>query len=119
LWLWRHHADGFQKAFAKSGRTDVDPECKWLIHAAVDTSVRALSQELADATSRAGSPLSAALMAYKSKGTSAQKGALGTEVDRLQVTTTKLDLLIASIVSKALMAGLSVDEQMVSFGKFW
>jgi hypothetical protein len=115
LWLWRHHEDGFQKAFAKSGRIDVDPECKWLINVAVDRCVRALSQEIADAASRVGSPLAAALMAQKSKGNSAQKGSQAAEIERSPATSTKLDLLIATIVSKALMAGLSVDERMVSF----
>jgi hypothetical protein len=113
LWLWRNHEEAFQRAFAKSGRIDVDPECKWLIHAAVDKSVQALCQEIADAAALPGSQLTAALMAYKSRGNSSQKTALGAESDRSQATT-KLDLLIASIVSKALMAGLSVDEQMDS-----
>lgn len=94
----------------------MDPECKWLIYGAVEASVRALSQELADGGSRTARPLSAALTAFKNKGSSTpQKGPHGSEVDRLQAVTTKLDLLIASIVSKALVTGFAIDEQTVSF----
>jgi hypothetical protein len=110
LWLWKHHEDCFQKAFAKSGRIDVDPECKWIIHAAVDSSVRSLTLEAADPAVRGMSPLAAALAAHRSKGHAGQKGG---EAERSQ-SSTKLDMLTASIVSKDLMAGSSVDEQMVS-----
>eukprot|EP00594_Rhizosolenia_setigera_P004311 CAMPEP_0178941062 /NCGR_PEP_ID=MMETSP0789-20121207/1177_1 /TAXON_ID=3005 /ORGANISM="Rhizosolenia setigera, Strain CCMP 1694" /LENGTH=1778 /DNA_ID=CAMNT_0020620213 /DNA_START=199 /DNA_END=5535 /DNA_ORIENTATION=+ len=41
-WLWAEHGDSFQRAFAKNGRIDVDSECKWLITASVNSSVRAL-----------------------------------------------------------------------------
>jgi hypothetical protein len=110
LWLWKHHEDCFQKTFAKSGRIDVDPECKWLINAAVNRSVSALSQEIA----KPGSPLSAALTLAKSKGGSSQKAVPGSDMERPQGRTTKVDLLSASIVSKSLLAGTSVDEKMVS-----
>jgi len=36
IWLWSHHQSTFTKAFAKSGRLDVDPNCQWLIKAAVE-----------------------------------------------------------------------------------
>lgn len=110
LWLWKHHEDCFQKTFAKSGRIDVDPECKWLINAAVDRSVAALSQEL----SKPGSPLNAALTLAKSKGGAAQKVVQGGDVERSQGKTTKVDLLSAAIVSKSLLAGTCIDEKMVS-----
>jgi hypothetical protein len=110
IWLWKYHEECFQRAFAKSGRIDVDPECKWIIHAAVDTSVRSLNLEATDPAVRGTSPLAAALAAHRSKGHAGQKGG---EVERSQ-SSTKLDMLTASIVSKALMAGSSVDEQMVS-----
>ena len=110
LWLWKHHEECFQRAFAKSGRIDVDPECKWIINAAVDTSVRSLNLEATDPAIRGTSSLAAALATHRSKGHAGQKGG---EVERAQ-SSTKLDMLTASIVSKALMAGSSVDEQMVS-----
>jgi hypothetical protein len=110
LWLWRNHEECFQKAFTKSGRIDVDPECKWLIHTAIDTSVRALSLEVADAISRGNGPLAAALGTRK--GSSGQKS--GADSDRSHGSPAKLDLLTAAIVSKSLMAGLSIDGNMVS-----
>jgi hypothetical protein len=110
LWLWKHHEEGFQKAFAKSGRIDVDPECKWLINAAVDRAILALSQEI----KAPGSSLSSALINAKSKGGSSHKTSPGTESERPQGKTTKVDLLSASIVSKSLMAGISVYEHMVN-----
>ena len=39
-WLWAEHSDCFQRAFSKSGRIDVDPECKWLINIAIEISLR-------------------------------------------------------------------------------
>lgn len=45
-WLWAEHKDCFQAAFAKSGRIDVDPECKWLIHTTVEVSVRAMQMKI-------------------------------------------------------------------------
>eukprot|EP00980_Cylindrotheca_fusiformis_P002610 scaffold618_cov130-Cylindrotheca_fusiformis.AAC.14 len=109
LWLWRHHEDCFQKTFAKSGRIDVDPECKWLINAAVDRSVLALSQEIG----KPGSPLSVAFTQAKSKGSSAQKAVHTGDTDRPQGKTTKVDLISASVVSRSLLAGTRVDDKVV------
>ena len=85
----------------------MDPECKWLINAAVDSTFRALTRDSAKAASKGNNPLSAALTTYRSrmqKGTEAEKAAA---LKKLEVATT-------SVVSKALMAGLSIDEKMVS-----
>ena len=109
LWLWRHHEDCFQKAFAKSGRIDVDPECKWLINAAVERAVLVLSQEIATP----GSHLSSSLAVPKTKGGSSSKSLQGSESERSQAKNTKVDLLTLSIVSKSLAEGMAVDEQMV------
>ena len=46
VWLWNYHEEDFQNAFAKSGRIDVDPTCKWLVHAAVDIAARALTEHI-------------------------------------------------------------------------
>ena len=86
----------------------MDPECKWLIHAAVDSTFRALTRDSAKTASKGNNPLSAALTTYRSrmqKGTEAEKAAA---LKKLEVATT-------SVVSKALMAGLSIDEIMVSY----
>ena len=48
VWLWNSHEDAFQRAFVKSGRIDVDPTCKWLVHTAVDESMRAITAYLTD-----------------------------------------------------------------------
>ena len=108
LWLWKHHEDCFQKAFAKSGRIDVDPECKWLINAAVERAVLSLSQDIA----KPGSHLSLALTVPKNKGGSSNKAPPGSDSERVQAKNTKLDLLASSIVSKSLMEGMEIDEEM-------
>ena len=47
VWLWSNHEIAFRDAFEKSGRIDVDPDCKWLVHAAIDTAVRELNNDIA------------------------------------------------------------------------
>ena len=114
LWLWRNQEGCFQRAFAKSGRIDVDPECKWFVNAAVNKAVTALSNEVIGSTSRANG-LTTALLAHKSKSSSGQKGINGkAEQDSLKTTTTKIDLLAASVVSKSLNMTLVLNEDMVS-----
>jgi hypothetical protein len=114
LWLWRNQEGCFQRAFAKSGRIDVDPECKWFVNAAVNKAVTALSNEVIGSTSRANG-LTTALLAHKSKSSSGQKGVHGkAEQDSLRTTTTKIDLLAASVVSKSLNMTLVLNEDMVS-----
>jgi len=114
LWLWRNQEGCFQRAFAKSGRIDVDPECKWFINAAVNKAVTALSNEVIGSTSRANG-LTTALLAHKSKSSSGQKGVHGkAEQDSLKTTTTKIDLLAASVVSKSLNMTLVLNEDMNS-----
>jgi len=82
IWLWVQHKEIFQRAFAKSGRIDVDPECKWLIQAAVDTATRALAAEFVPKTNSVGDG--------KSKGMHGLESVANTE------------LQVASTVSKAL-----------------
>jgi len=114
LWLWRNQEGCFQRAFAKSGRIDVDPECKWFVNAAVNKAVTALSNEVIGSTSRANG-LTTALLAHKSKSSSGQKGTHGkAEQDSLRTTTTKIDLLAASVVSKSLNMTLVLNEDMNS-----
>ena len=115
VWLWAQNKRSFQRAFAKSGRIDVDPECKWLIHTAVDASVRALMLDIADAVSRGGS-MASALGAGRNKGpTSSSKtgGQVSSEADRQSGSSTFVDVHVASIVSQALMAQFCIDECVV------
>mmetsp|Transcript_10579 Transcript_10579/g.25475 ORF Transcript_10579/g.25475 Transcript_10579/m.25475 type:complete len:1939 (+) Transcript_10579:136-5952(+) len=114
LWLWRNQEGCFQRAFAKSGRIDVDPECKWFVNAAVNKAVTALSNEVIGSTSRANG-LTTALLAHKSKSSSGHKGThVKAEQDSLKTTTTKIDLLAASVVSKSLNMTLVLNEDMNS-----
>jgi hypothetical protein len=109
LWLWKCHEQCFQRAFVKSGRIDVEPECKWLVSAAVEKAASSLGQALEDKSSRSSTPLAISLMAIKSKGSSSQK----TNQDKgsESFVTARLDLLVVSIVSKGLLAGLKVNAQ--------
>lgn len=110
LWLWRNQEDSFQRAFSKSGRIDVDPECKWFVTAAVEKAVSAVAAEVADLSSRSNTPLASAILAHKSKNSAVQKGG---EADPFSATSTRIDLLAAAIVNKALNSGLVIDEETV------
>jgi len=109
VWLWMEHKDTFRRAFAKSGRIDVDPECKWLIHAAVDTVSRAIISELMDA-SQNGGPLASAMSNARSKSVNASKVADESENDNSLSASTNLDSRFAIIASEALMTELCIDE---------
>mmetsp|Transcript_7401 Transcript_7401/g.11620 ORF Transcript_7401/g.11620 Transcript_7401/m.11620 type:complete len:1964 (+) Transcript_7401:138-6029(+) len=108
VWLWMQHKDTFRRAFAKSGRIDVDPECKWLIHAAIDAVSRAILAELVDA-SQNGGPLASAISSARSKaGTTKVTG--GSECNNSVSASTTLDSRLTMIASKALMTELCIDE---------
>lgn len=109
VWLWMEHKDTFRRAFAKSGRIDVDPECKWLIHAAVDTVSRAIISELIDASQNSG-PLACAMSNAKSKSINASKVADESENNDSLSASTNLDSRFAIIASEALMTELCIDE---------
>lgn len=114
LWLWRNQEGCFQRAFAKSGRIDVDSECKWFVNTAINKAVTALSNEVTGSTSRA-TGLTTALLAHKNKSSVGSKGAHGiADQDSLRTTVTKIDLLAASVVSKSLNTALVLNEEMVS-----
>jgi hypothetical protein len=123
-WLWRTQEATFQRIFLKVGRVDQDPESQWLVQAALDKAVEALSKEVADAATRATSPLAVALLAHKNKNNSIQGGPPPNPAESLKATTTRLDLLAASIVSRALNVGFVINEQVVSqkgrhLHRFW
>jgi hypothetical protein len=118
VWLWAQNKRSFQRAFAKSGRIDVDPECKWLIHTAVDASVRALMLDIADAVARGGT-MASALGGGRNKGpmnSSKTSGQASTsDADRQSGSSTSADVHVASIVSQALMAQFCIDECVVRY----
>ena len=103
VWLWTQHEDSFQQAFAKNGRIDVDPCCKWLIQAAIDASLRALTKEIADAVARGG-PMG--VLAGQVKASVA-------EDERVTPASARLDVLVASTVSKSLLTELEIDDSVV------
>lgn len=105
VYLWSQHEVSFQRAFAASGRIDVDPCCKWLIQAAIDASTRALTIEIADAAARGG-PMALALAGHS-------KASAG-ENEAITPASARLDVLIASTISKSLMTEIEIDETMVS-----
>jgi len=114
LWLWRNQEGCFQRAFAISGRIDVDSECKWFVNTAINKAVTALSNEVTGSTSRA-TGLTTALLAHKNKSLVGPKGAHGiADQDSLRTTATKIDLLAASVVSKSLNTTLVLNEEMNS-----
>lgn len=116
MWLWAQNKTSFQRAFAKSGRIDVDPECKWLIHTAVDASVRALMLDIADAVARGGS-MASALGGGRNRDSTPDEKAGGQlsagESDRQSGSSTSVDVHVASIVSQALMAQFCIDDGVV------
>eukprot|EP00429_Kryptoperidinium_foliaceum_P008926 CAMPEP_0176010860 /NCGR_PEP_ID=MMETSP0120_2-20121206/4989_1 /TAXON_ID=160619 /ORGANISM="Kryptoperidinium foliaceum, Strain CCMP 1326" /LENGTH=1711 /DNA_ID=CAMNT_0017343711 /DNA_START=100 /DNA_END=5235 /DNA_ORIENTATION=- len=109
LWLWRYHEECFQRAFAKSGRLDVDTECKWLITTAIDKAIISLGLALEDPSTRSTTPLAISLMAIKSKNPTVQKP--GNDKESNGFVTSSLDLQLATAVSKGLDAGFAIDEQ--------
>jgi len=104
VWLWANHEDCFQQAFKKSGRTDVDPGCKWLIQAAVETAVRALALEIAESIAKGEGPFADSMRRgqYKMPSTSS------IETD----STKKLEIHTATIVNKALNAEFRIDSRV-------
>ena len=114
VWLWAEHKESFQRAFAKSGRIDVDPECKWLIQTAVDAAVRALMVDIADAVARGGS-MATALSGGRSKTGALKLGGQAStkESERQGGPSTYVDIHVARIVSQGLMSEFGMDDSMV------
>lgn len=112
VWLWANHEETFQQAFDKSGRIDVEPGCKWLIQAAVDTAVRALSLDIAESVARGEGPFAESMAARKGQsGLKPTSGAPTADVDQSALAK-KVELHTALIVNKALSAEMSVSEAM-------
>jgi hypothetical protein len=115
LWLWRNNENHFQRSFAKSGRIDVDTECKWFVDAAVNKAIIALSQKTTSAfSSRAHTAMAQAIHAYKSKSSVGQKSGQSGDQDPSKTSTTKIDLLAAYLVSMKLNTCFTLNEDLVS-----
>lgn len=109
VWLWAQHESNFQQAFEKSGRIDVDPDCKWIIQAAVDTAVRGLALEIADAVARGKGPFADV---SGRKGQPSTKSPVGSSESEKADVSKRVDIHTAVTVSKALMTELRVDGEM-------
>lgn len=105
LWLWKNHEACFQDAFAKSGRIDVDPTCKWLIVLAVEKSIEAIAHLVETAVSKPGAAFSIAFAGVKAKGSTLK------ESEKIASNVT-LDLQVSASVSSALIYGMRLDGQM-------
>jgi len=119
VWLWAYNESSFQQAFEKAGRIDVDPDCKWLIQAAVDTAVRELSLEIAESMANGEGPFAEAFASRKvqtqlknNSGDSKQSPQIS-EMDRNSASR-NLEVHTASIVAKALMAELRINGEVNS-----
>jgi hypothetical protein len=108
LWLWRNNESCFQRAFAKSGRIDVDSECKWFVDVAVNKAVSALSDQLSEESlSRSVGPLNSALIAYRNKSS------VGKDPESIKASSTRIDVLASFIVSRSLNMTFTLNEEMV------
>lgn len=97
----------------KSGRIDVDPECKWLIQTAVDAAVRALMLDIADTVARGGSMATALGGGRKKKGgTNGVKS--GQSPSKDSDSSTSVELHVARIISQGLMGEFCIDDSVVS-----
>lgn len=110
VWLWANHEDHFQGAFLKNGRLDVDPDCKWLIQAAVDTAIRELTIEIADSIAR-GQGVFAEAAAARKAAAAGKTAAPGTDTET-PAPSKNVEITTAAIVSKSLMIELSIDQNL-------
>ena len=105
VWLWNYHEDDFQRAFAKSGRIDVDPTCKWLVQAAVDASVRALTMYIKETAAARANKADA-----PAKNVSTERSAEGAG---------SAEIVAASVVGKALTTQSCMNAEVVSNVNEW
>ena len=99
IWLWANHESSFQRAFAKSGRIDVDPECKWVMQAAVDTVVSELGLEITQSTGTGGESLEPSAPSK-----------VATESDTERGKFKRAEIRTACVVSKALTTKFNVNQ---------
>jgi hypothetical protein len=115
VWLWLNHQGTFQDAFQKSGRLDVDPDCKWIIQAAVDAAVSALVREVSEQTTKGTGPFAEAFGAKKKAATPKQVSPSSTapETENNTAETAKqVEVYTAMTVSRALVDSLTISQQL-------
>lgn len=112
VWLWATHEQSFQLAFEKNGRIDVDPDCKWLVQAAVDTAVGELSLEIAESMARGEGAFAEASAARKANPIVPGVASLPKSETALSSASKKLDVCTASIVSQSLAVQMCIDGDM-------
>jgi len=111
VWLWAQHESVFQSAFHRSGRIDVDQDCKWLIQAAVDMSVKEIAKGIASERTGGGTYTDFAIekkiqAAHKSDG--APDPAANPVLPNLQL---KAEIHSAVLASTALLAEFSTKTE--------
>ena len=90
-WVWAN----FEREFSKSDRIDVDPECKWIINAAIEVATRnlnALTSKINKIVNQTG-----------------QESSVLSSEHHLAV-----QISIVTFISQGLSRGLSCNEEMVS-----
>jgi hypothetical protein len=105
VWLWSNHEQPFQKAFKINGRIDVDPDCKWLIQAAVDQAVDALSLEINHQVATGSGPFVDVFAAKKDATSVATESSASDNIRRAQVCT-------ATTVSKSLVEKMFLSDRL-------
>ncbi|GKY91428.1 hypothetical protein MPSEU_000115100 [Mayamaea pseudoterrestris] len=113
VWLWANHEDCFQRAFEKSGRVDVDPECKWLIQATVDTSTRALAFEFIEQSNAGAGPLVEYNDARKNAVTQKQANAASALTESgSPCNNRQVELCTVIAVNKALIDKIFINDHL-------
>lgn len=109
VWLWANFEPSFQSAFQRSGRIDVDPDCKWLIHIGVELAVNEL---LTAASERSEGPHSQFAVARKTLVV--QKQIVGQDIlsekHKISAGQVRVEIETAAVVARALMDELCVLE---------
>jgi hypothetical protein len=103
-WLWACHAQDFQRLFSQNNRTAFDPSCAWLIQAGVETAVRELTFRIADSMTRQEGPFASFFKSANSD--SSERAPLEPSA------SLEADISTASIVSRALLAELQLDDSI-------
>jgi len=103
VWLWVNYKNSFERAFAKDGRIDIDPECIWLVNVTIDLAVASL---LAEATEN--------IRVGRSFRQDSKENKKLMEGKKLSLQPGVVAIRIATLVSRKLMLHLCLDSDMVS-----
>ena len=111
-WLWAQHRACFEDAFKRNGRFDADRSCKWLINAAVDTCVKELALDIFDSMTRGEGAFAEASAARKQAIANRAQVSVPANDPELVVSTRKMEVRTASVVSRSLMTELALDSTL-------